>query len=237
MDEVLSLYYYAIENTCDLPDLVDALALVKKKPIKQAVQEVENVKTLTRTAQREVDSGFASIFEMATVLLWGALETANRDFIALWLAKYSQARETEAIGKIKLRFIDFTLLSPEQLYQSVVEQLERETAAPLKKGVGRFESLLPAVSISIPVSAEIRQSLLELSEVRNTLVHKAGTVDRRVAQSCPWIQLNEKETLRVTRTMYMKYNQSVRSYAASVLRAAHATASIWECEKGNGDPI
>ncbi|MEO8015507.1 MAG: hypothetical protein ABI642_15305 [Polaromonas sp.] len=236
LDEAIEVCCHGIANTCDLPYPVDALALVRKTPPEAASKQIEYAKTLACTAQREMETGFGSIFEMATVLLWGALETAVRDFVTLWLAKHPQARESDVLGRIKLRFADFTSLSTEELHESVVGQIERETAAHLKKGMDRFDALLSAARISVPVEAALRQPLLALSEVSNVLVHKAGTVDRRLAQSCPWLELKERGTMRVSRDRYMKYNRSVGNYAACIPKTAPMGVESRKQQASNGRP-
>lgn len=228
LDEVLQLCCFAIQETSALPDLTSALNLVQKVPTENAAVRMEHAERVAATAKREVASNFSSLFDMATIVLWGALESAVRDFVARWIAKYPQARELDSVGKIKIRLSDYVQLSNEELHQHVVDQLDRELGAPLKKGAGRFDSLLSSVGIAVPLDNELRRTLLEMSEVRNVLVHKAGTADRRFIEACPWYGVMEKNPVSVDRTKYEKYRAAVNSYAAATLRAAHTVELAWE---------
>jgi hypothetical protein len=66
--------------------------------------------------------------------------------------------------------------------------LQEKTRAALKPGVGRIEPLLDAVSLGGAVPDSVRRVVLELSQVRNLVVHKNGVVDRRFVDQCPWVR-------------------------------------------------
>ena len=228
LDEVLELCCYAIREVSALPDLTSALNLVQKVLPKDASERMERAERVATTAKREAASNFSSLFDMATIVLWGALESAVRDFVARWIARYPQARELDSLGKIKIRLADYDQLSNEELHQHVVDQLDRELGAPLKKGAGRFDSLLSAVAIAVPLDSDLRRALLEMSEVRNVLVHKAGSADRRFIEACPWYGAKEKDAVSVDRAKYEKYRAAVNSYASAILRAAHVVEAAWD---------
>ena len=171
-------------------------------------------------AQSEVDKGFATIFAQAIIVAWGALETAVRDFLVRWLATFPSARQSPAVSKIRIRFGDYEALSPGERMEYLLSELERELGAPLQPGVGRFESLLSALSIGGPVDPVLRRDLLELAATRNVLVHRAGVADERFVALCPWLGLQAGAEVRVSQEQYHRHLGAVYRYAGVIVRRA-----------------
>src|SRR5688572_28403932 len=110
----------------------------------------------------------------SAVSLWGSLELLIRD---LWLDGF---RTNQTCSKKRpLRSLRITLgvyegVAPEDRANYLLDILEREVAAVLKPGVGRFEVLLESFGLSGAVPESVRRCLFELSQVRNVLVHRRG---------------------------------------------------------------
>lgn len=234
LDDVLGLSCYAIEEAMSLPDLVSAMHEVhvslNTKP-EHAEAELKHADRISEIAAKEVDLDFAHLHEMATVVLWGALEAAVRDFVANLISEFPQARSSDQVAKLKIRFAEYEALSKEERAEYLVEQLEREISAPLKQGVGRFETLLAAVNVSVTVGDDVRRTLHEMCAVRNVLVHRAGRADRRFIGQCPWIPVSEGEAVRVTRARYSEYNKAVRAFTVLVIRSG--ASAVWAWDKQN----
>jgi uncharacterized protein YutE (UPF0331/DUF86 family) len=49
-------------------------------------------------------------------------------------------------------------------------------------GCGRFESLLDTIGLGGSVEETVKRLFLELSQVRNIVVHKAGKADKRIVE-------------------------------------------------------
>ena len=68
------------------------------------------------------------------------------------------------------------------------------------------------------VPTSLRRDLLELSQIRNVLVHRAGIVDKRLAEACPWLKLQTGNRVQVTDEAYTRYSLAVPQYVRSVVK-------------------
>ncbi|MET4132001.1 hypothetical protein ABIE62_001124 [Porphyrobacter sp. MBR-155] len=86
-----------------------------------------------------------------------------------------------------------------------MDAIDRELAGPLRNGLGRFESLLNAVGITIEIDDNIRRDIFELQQIRNCLSHRFGVVDSRLAKACPWLKKRVGERLEISRDDFVRY--------------------------------
>lgn len=82
---MLALACAGLGGLIGAPDLMDALQR-DEEGIKLAEADAA-------LAKEEVDRGFPTILGQAVVGLWGALEVAVRDFLALWIERFPRAKE------------------------------------------------------------------------------------------------------------------------------------------------
>jgi hypothetical protein len=68
----------------------------------------------------------------------------------------------------------------------------------LKKGVGRFESLLEVLGLNGLVPPHVRKRLIELSQVRKVLVHRMGVADSALCYSCSDFGVSVCDKLNLT---------------------------------------
>lgn len=100
------------------------------------------------------------------------------------------AREHEVIRKVKIALADYEDLSPRERMRYLVTEIERETKAPLKVGIGRFEEPLAILGLGGSVPDDTKRNMLQFAETRNVLVHNAGKADRRFRELCPWVEVD-----------------------------------------------
>ncbi len=178
------------------------------------------VRQLSEFAKEEVAAGMPVLYGSAAVLLWGALETAIRDFAALWIEQTKETYAIREVGALKVRIGEYELLSPNARAKYVLELLERDLGSSMREGVGRFTSLLRIFGLVPKIDDDLRRSLNELSAIRNVTVHRAGVADDRFLKACPNYPTNLGEEVRVTREAFIRYSQAVGEFAASVVEAA-----------------
>jgi hypothetical protein len=165
----------------------------------------EHYKKLEEFSKIEEDQGHPYLFSLACVKLWSILEAAV-DFMLLELLKDNErASKSVRIGKIRGPLLSFLQASDAQKIEYLKEALLQELGSDLKVGLGKFEAPLGELGFSGDVSEPIRRTLLELNEVPNLVVHKAGVVDRRFKERCPWVPLSEGQKFRVTYHNYRNY--------------------------------
>lgn len=210
--KLVGLAGYALRSISGLERLTAAL----KKP----AAEVERAREIETLAKEEVAADFPILHSAAAVLMWGALEAAFRDFLVRWLTRHPAYLLVPELKNIRVRVAEYESFVGEDRTRFLVGILERELAATLKPGAGRFECLLRPFGIAPQVSDEIRRDLSELAAVRNVIVHRAGTADSRLLELCPWLKLKHGDSVTVSRTALERYVQAASHYAAAIVESA-----------------
>jgi len=215
--QLLNLSIKGISILRGMPKIVEVLAKIEKGSAKEAKDSLESAKKEAELAQREVDEGFPLLHAQAAIALWSALEATVRLFIARWLQNYRQAMEVEIIQRLRVKIGDYERLEDEDRYFYILDRLDQELPAPLKRGITRFESLLAPFGLSGQVDEDVRRNLFELNHVRNSLVHRSGFADRRLINSCPWLKLTVGDRVKVNQEMLQNYFQSVIKYSTELI--------------------
>lgn len=193
--------------------------------LNREAKEVEQVQELEEMAKEEVESDFPLLHNAAMVLLWGALEAAIRDFLIRWLTKYPIARQVPDLKKIRVHVVDYESLEGEDRMRYLLGVLEREFAASLKPGVGRFDCLLKPFDISANIKDATRRDLNELAAIRNVIVHRAGIADKRLLELCPWLGLQEGQPVHVSSDSFFRLLNSTGEYVAAIIVSARKISS------------
>ena len=186
-------------------------------------------------AAAEVDRGFPLLHAHATVALWSTAESCIESILVTWLVEHPAELKCEALTKVRISLTEFETLDVEDRMRYLLDELKRSTKAELKLGVGRFEALLEALGLTGGVPATLRRDLLELSQIRNVLVHRAGIVDKRLAEACPWLQLQTSNRVQVTHEAYTRYSLAVPQYVGSVRKRLEERRNVKD--RNSGDTI
>jgi len=166
----------------------------------------------TELAKREVAQGFPVLHSQAVVTEWAYLEACVRRLVADWIQNEPTCLKNEAFEKVRVRLADYERLDATEKAFFVVDTLERECGAGLQSGVARFEVLLSALGLNGEVPGLLRQRIFELGQVRNIVMHRAGLVDKKFADACPWLKVPIGEALLITHKMYVVYSRAVHDY-------------------------
>jgi hypothetical protein len=153
-----------------------------EQEFEQALEAAQKEETF---AANERKAGFPYLNGMAAIRLWTILEVAVED-LALDVLKNPTPSVSDVLRGLKGPLLEFAAASPDQQAEFLLGELKLTLKATLKSGVGRFEALLSPLGLGGAVDDYVRKALLELSVVRNVLVHRSGIADLRVIASCPW---------------------------------------------------
>lgn len=178
-------------------------------------------------AAGEVAADLPLIHSSASVLMWGALEAAFRDFLVRWLVTYPSARLVQEFNNIRVRLTEYESFSGEDKMRYLLGILERELAAALKPGVGRFECLLKPFGIHPNITTQERRDICELAAIRNVIVHRAGIADARLLELCPWLNQQIGNPVLVGREAFLRYVEATSNYAASLIESARAASATF----------
>lgn len=220
-DEILklvSITAQALHGTSGLEEL--------SKVLKKPDEQVSSARELERAALDELKADLPLLHSAASVLIWGALEAAFRDFIVRWLTHYPCARTVPEFKNVRIRLIDYEMLDGEDRMRYLLGILEQEFAASLKPGAGRFFCLLKPLGIIPDISADDHRILNELAAVRNVIVHKAGIADARILKLCPWLGVSLGDNVTIGHEAFIKYVTVASHFAASVIEAAQKVPAI-----------
>ncbi len=223
IDRVLRLCIDGLMSVASSVPLVEALANLDKFEKDDfdsdaSARHVDSARRRAEFAQHEIDRGFPILHAHALVAIWGGLEAFVEDLVTVWLSNDASALQSDAWASVKIPFAEFQSLEPEERVRALVREYARQTKADLKSGASRFEVLLGPIGLSGAIDEDVRKTLFEMSQVRNVLVHRAGLVDRRLAEGCPWLGLTVGEPLLVSRAKYDEYLQAVSRYLVELVK-------------------
>jgi hypothetical protein len=193
--------------------------------LRHGAEVVETAREIEELALREVESDFPLLHNAATVLLWGALEASFRDFLVRWLVRNPSALRVPELQNVRVKVVEYEGLMGEDRMRYLVGILERELAASLRPGVGRYECLLKPFGISPKITDDERRDLNEMAAIRNVIVHRAGFADRRLLELCPWLGLEEGEAVNVSRDSFDRHMASASEYAAKIIDTVKEVSS------------
>ena len=188
----------------------------------EAKRKLEATKLEAELAQREVANNFPFLHAQAVLLLCSSFECLIYDFLRIWLMHEPRTLQREEIQRIKIRFADYQSMSEKERLEYVVRELERDLRTSDRIGIGRFEGLLGAVGLSGPVPKAMQRDLFELYQIRNVLAHRRGLVDRKLAETCPWLRLKVGSAIRIDQKGYTKYSKVVSAYAVLLIHRSAA---------------
>lgn len=181
--------------------------------------KIDQAKRIEDAAAVETRAGYPLLHGAATVLLWGALETAIRDMVVRWMDRNPEALQVPELKKIRVPVADYESLRGEDRARYLLGILEREWGAALKPGVGRFRCLLKPFGINPRRDDNVVRSLNEMAAIRNVIVHRASTVDTRLIELCPWLGYREGDTVTVSGPAIRRYIHASTEYVVAIINA------------------
>lgn len=179
-------------------------------------ERIARAEEIASFARREVEQDFRTIVGHACVATWSALEAFVEDLIVACLENHPNLMEHDAFAKLRVPFAEFIVLTDDERRRMLVQELERSSRSSYRLGVARFESMLEAVGLSGPAPEDCRKTLLELSEVRNCLVHRSGKADRRLLRLCPWLGLELGATISLGMNDFDRYSAAIAEYVLAL---------------------
>ncbi len=213
-DDLLHMLREAVFFIQARPTVIEILG--SKWSNEEKEQELAKAENNSRIAKTEDDAGHPLLHAQAVVLLWGGLEALLLDFLALWLINKPETRTLEPVKTLKIGFGEFEILPDDDRAAYLLERLEDKLGTRRSGGVERFEALFRIFGMTSKLPDGIVRELLELSAVRNLLVHRGGIVDSRFRNQCPWTAWELGSPLVVSHEDYHRYFDAVDLYVFEV---------------------
>jgi hypothetical protein len=212
---VIQVSKRGISSARAMPRLRKALANVEGKDTDPKVDKL--VAEDAELAKTEVDQDFPVLNSLATIAIWSWLEHLIKGLLAEQIFHDRKAAKHPAFQKIRVKLSDYASLSKREQSSYLIELIEQDLAAPLKRGATRFESILEPFGLTGAVTPEISKAIFELQQVRNVIAHQNGRCDRGLKQSCPWLKLKIGQETCVTSKQVATYAEATAEYALHVL--------------------
>ncbi len=182
----------------------------------QTDREVAQARHNSAIAAAEAQAGHPLLHAQAAILLWSDLEVLLSDFLASWLANRPETRGLDAVRTLKIGLGEYEVLSGEDRAAYLLERLEDRLGSKRAGGIERFEALFRLFGMTSELDGQIVRDLLELSAVRNLLVHRRGVVDARFRSQCPWTIQAIASQLVVSHDDYHRYFDAIDLYVFEV---------------------
>lgn len=201
-----------------MPKIVQLLAEVEGNAQEVSAQDrLQRAKEEAELAANEVAQDFPVLHGFAVVAVWSWLEHFVKGFVGRWVMHRPDALEVPAVQKLRVRIGDYLPLSPQEQANFLVELLEQDLASPMKRGTGRFMSLLEPFSLTFALTEKCTTTIFELQQVRNAIAHQNGCADRRLVSSCPWLSLEHGQRIQIDRKMVRRYSAASTEFLLALL--------------------
>jgi hypothetical protein len=128
------------------------------------------------------------------------------------------------LDKLDGPLLPFLSATPDERGTLLSQLYAEKSGADFKPGAARFEALLEPTQLSGPVPDAIRRTFLELSQLRNCLVHRSGVADSRLIEKCPWLGLSAGQRIRLSAADFRRFYLGALSY---VLLLDHRYVAVW----------
>lgn len=174
---------------------------------------LDRAQVIEKYAKQQLIEGQPYIYSIAVIRVWTMLETLADDLVFDRLCDGKYQTDSEAIGGIKLPLREILRCTPEQQAEAILNELKQSSKSRLQQGVGKFEVVLGALSLSGQVDEEIRRAIFECCQIRNLIVHRNALVDSKFASACPWLTSEIGSALAITRTHFSLYYYAAFWYA------------------------
>jgi hypothetical protein len=175
--------------------------------------ELEEARVEAAFARAEIEMDFPKLRAHSLVDLWSALEVLVEDVLVSWFTNSPELLNRNELARIRVPFGEFQRLDGEERLRFLVQELSRDRKADLKGGVTRFEVLLDTIELGGEVRDSLRRDIWEAHQVRNSIAHRTGLVDRRLLAACPWMKLQIGEPVPLHAAIHERYEIGVVSYA------------------------
>ena len=174
-------------------------------------------------AQQEIDIKFATIFAHHTIAVWAAIETTLEQILVSYLVRtpdsdslLAKLAPTLKAGKIKTDTLRKTKLAV-RMWEATLDD---------KSTIGRSLAMLAAVGVHTAISKQAQQSLDEMSEVRNVILHRAGFLDETFTEKCPWFEMPPDGRLRIDQPMMNLYFSAAGELAIALIGAVVSSPHV-----------
>ena len=180
--------------------------------VKVDTSDIERLESMAAKAEKESSLGFPTLHAHVAVSLWSIAETTVEDFIVDWVKFDPKFLDKETIPRVKISIGEFMMLDEDERVRYMLEEIQKHLGCASARGIEQFERLLNLCGLGGAIEDWIRKDMLELSQMRNVIVHRGSVVDRKLLRSCPWIALKPGEVITLDAATCNRYIRAFDGY-------------------------
>jgi hypothetical protein len=169
-------------------------------------------------AKSEAERGFPFLYGQGSVWIWGQLEAFIEDMLVTCMEKDVELTNNEMVRRIKLSLVQYESMSEKERKYYILDNLQRDLQAKFKQGVTQFEAILDVFKWGGKIDDQTRKDLFELGNIRNTLVHRRGIADKRLIESCPWLNMKVGDSIKVDAVSFNRYTKTIMLYVCLIIK-------------------
>jgi len=203
--------------------IAGAIDIISKDNIIYAIESEFNDKEklfkLSEQAKLEIESNHENVVRDGIIILFSKLESGIKDIIKSIFIHAPTMFEDESIKGMKISYAEYRKYNEDELADLFLIDYER-TFLKEKYGFERFECMLKPVGLAGRPEWNVthKKELIELSMVRNLLVHKNGIVDKQFLGICGYLPYKIGEKIKVDIPMIGKYVDGVNGYIVQLVQ-------------------
>ncbi|GEM_PF-3129169 len=228
-DRLIAIYSSSLKATEGLGELASALKLAHRPGY--GADSIASAKKFEDDCKSEIERGFPLLVSHSVVALWASLEASVPEFVRRMLVQYPSLSSGDVFSKLKIPPSVALLGSSEDVSVYIIEELNRAVRLQAMWGPSRLDALVASLGIRSDVSKDNKRDLIELSQARNLIAHKAGIIDAKFLAACPWVSGEVGAQFAVGLDDYGRYRSAVLSYAAEVIKSATTVENVKRYER------
>jgi len=140
------------------------------------------------------------------------------EFLIKLILEEENLRSIKELGRLKGEVISFIYKTKSEQAEAILELIKYDQKNASNFGVNRFEALLKIFGHDGRVEEIVKRQLMELSQIRNVLVHKNGRADSRLVTNCSWLGINDGDEVNLDMGHFIRYKSSVHWCILEVFR-------------------
>jgi hypothetical protein len=220
---ILHLSVHGLMQLTHLPDIIGFLSETEEgtspDSSKRLAEKLQAAERDAEWVQKEALNGFPILHAHSTIALWSILHVTSEDLAIAWLEHTPEAWQIDEAQRIKVPIATYNALEGRDRVRFVVQELAHSRGSGHRSGASALDTVLNLFGLAPPIGQNLRQALHELHQVRNVLVHCGGVADHKLVQECPWLGLQQGETISVPHSLWAWYHLAAERYAERMMNA------------------
>lgn len=203
-ENLIHLAYDSFRHQLRLPHIVDLLQSSRH----HKDGDMESALWHAGIAQKEIESGFATLHAHTLLGLWGALECLVEDLFLEVIGADETLFVKEEFRKLK---VPVSALG-NQASRNLSILMEASKQVGDRRGIGLFENLLKFVGLAGEVPTRISSQIYYAQCIRNVWAHRGGIADETFVRGCPTPGITIGQRISIDKALFAGLMHAMHMY-------------------------